>query len=168
MTTKEVLQLAVSALAPFIAAGGALWLYTLQHRERVSCFLSHGYGRDHEEVTFVGIHNRSTQPVVITAVRYRYGVIVRRAAQGTAIDYEDPIDLGFPYTVQSGEVRLIRLDEHQARRLATQAGLAQRCVAWALRRSRLLVECQTTTGARYRTSGEKALPWLDQLPWKRG
>ena len=167
MTTKDYLQLGVSLVAPFVAAGVALWIATLQQRERVSSFITWGYGPDYGEFTQIGIHNRSSQPIAITDIGYLYGVVFRTRAQGTALDYEDPLDLGFPYVVEPGEIRRLKLDEEQARRLANKIGFIRRFLARVFRRSRILIQCKTSTGARYRTSAEKALPWDEQLPWKR-
>jgi hypothetical protein len=168
MTAKDVWQLVVSGLAPFIAAGGALWIYSLQHRERISCFITFGYGREWEETSLISIHNRSSQPVAITRIRYRFGILFRKPSQGTALDYEDPTDLDFPYVVGAGEIRKLKLDEHHAIRLAQTVGKLRIWAARVLRRSRFTVECTTSTGAKYETSGEPILPWKDQLPWKRG
>lgn len=168
MTTKDVLQLAASLVVPFIAAGGALWIASQQRKERVSCFISWGYGRGGQEVSLVGIHNRSSQTVAITRIRYLSGIVIRSAAEGTALNYDDPTDLGFPYLVAPGEIRTIELDQHMAGRLARSFGKGRLFLARLFRRSRILVECQTTTGARYRASAETVLPWSDQLSWKRG
>lgn len=167
MTAKDVWQLVVSALAPFIAAGVALWIATIQQRERVSCFITWGVDQEYNEYPVLGIHNRSSQPVAITAVRYRVGIIIRKLAQGTALDYEDPFDLAFPYVVAPGEIRRLALQEHQALKLAESVGRWRVLLARILRRSRVLVECTTTTGASYYTSAEKVLPWDLQLSWKR-
>ena len=113
MATNDILQLGVSLIAPFVAAGGALWIYSLQQRERVSCFITYGFGgREYEELSFLGIHNRSNQAIAVIAVRYRCGIVRRKACQGTALSYEDPSDLGFPYVVSPGEIRKLWLDEH--------------------------------------------------------
>src|SRR6185369_684534 len=159
LNTKDMLQLGVSIVAPFVAAGGALWIYALQQRERVSCFITYGYGREYDEIDFLGIHNRSSQPIAVVAVRYRSGVLVRKSGQGTALNYEDPTDLAFPYVVGPGEIRKLWLDDVQALRLAKSVGFLRRLMARLLHRSRILVECETSTGARYATSAEKVLPW---------
>ena len=78
MTAKDVWQLIASIVAPFVAAGGAFWLYALQHRERISCFITFGYGHGWQEISLIGIHNRSSQPVAIRQIRYRSGMIFRK------------------------------------------------------------------------------------------
>lgn len=168
MTTKDVWQLAATIVVPFVAAGGGFWLYALQQKERVSCFITHDFGREYDEFSLVGVHNRSNQAVAITRVRYLSGVIFQTPNQGTALDYEDPTDLGFPYMVGPGEIRKLALEESQAARLAKNVGPIRCLLARFLRRSRISVECQTSTGARYRTSAEQVLPWDEQLPWRRG
>lgn len=168
MTAKDVWQLVASIVVPFVAAGGALWLYALQQRERISCFITYGYGRQGEEISLIGIHNRSSQPVAIIRIRYLSGIIIRSPSRGTALDYADPADLAFPYVVGPGEIRKLKLDEEQAIRLANKAKTAGLWLEWMTHRSRVIVECTTTTGSRYRTSGEPILPWDDQIPWKRG
>jgi len=90
MATKDILQLGVSLVAPFVAVGGALWIYALQQRERVSGFITYGFGgREYDELSYLGIHNRSTQAIAVIAVRFRCGIIWRKACQGTALNYED-------------------------------------------------------------------------------
>lgn len=169
MEAKEVAQLVVSGVAPFIAAGAALWIAALQRRELISVVIGHDY--DHQrygDIDYFIVHNRSTQPVAITSIRYLSGVVWRTPQQGTALDYEDPTDINFPYLVQPGALLRLRLDSHAARKIASRFGVKRRRLAWLLRRSRLLVECRSSSGARYRTSGEPILPWDDQLPWRRG
>ena len=168
MEPKDVAQLVVSALAPFVAAGSALALLAFGRRERVSTVIGWEHDARYGEMDLIVIHNHSDRAVAIHAIRYLEGVIWRTAQQGTALDYEDPTDLGFPYLIQPNEMRRLRLDSMQARRLARRAGRWRKLVALVLRRSRILVECQSTAGTRFRTSGEPALPWDDQLPWRRG
>lgn len=161
MLTKDIAQLLVSAFAPFVA----LWIANLQRKERLSCFIS--YGGQWGDTPFLGVHNRSTQTVAIIGTRYLSGGLWRRPVEGTALDYEDPIDIRFPYMITPGEVLKLRLDEHHAKRIAEAVTGRRLLAARMLRRSRVLVECQSSAGTRYRTSGEAALPWIDQVSWRR-
>lgn len=168
MGSKDIAQLLVSAIAPLIAAAGALGVARLSFRERVSIAITWGTDYRSQDVSFIAIHNRSSQAVAITTVRYVSGVFWRTAEDGTALDYEDPSDLAFPYLIEPGKILRLRLNEYAAKRLAKESSRTQTVMAWALRRSRFLVECRSTAGSRYRTSGEPILSWDDQLPWKRG
>lgn len=168
MMTKDVAQLIVSAVAPFIAAGAALAIAAASRKERASIVVSFGYDGNYDAIDYLVIHNRSLQTIAITSVRYYAGVIWRTPVDGTALDYDDPTDLDFPYVVEPGKLRRLRLDTGAAERIARRVGPLRRAVAWALRRSRFLVICRSTASATYRTSGEPILPWDDQLPWRRG
>lgn len=165
MLTKDIAQLVVSGFAPFVAAGAALWIASLQRRERLSCFIS--YGGQFAETSFMGVHNRSAQTVAIIGVRYLSGGLWRVPREGTALDYEDPTDISFPYLIAPGEVLKLWLDEHQAKICAEAVTGWPLLFARLLRRSRVLVEFQSSAGTRYRTSGERILPWRDRVPWRR-
>ena len=84
------------------------------------------------------------------------------------VELRGPISLAFPYVVAPGEIQKLWLDENKALGLAKSVGGLRYVVARLLRRSRILVECETSTGTRYCTSGEKVLDWDEQVPWKRG
>lgn len=161
LLTKDVAQLLVSATAPFVAAGAALWIASLQRRERLSCFIS--YGGQYGDTSFLGMHNRSGQTVAITSIRYLAGGPWRTLRRGTALDYEDPSDLRFPYKIAAGEILKLEIDEHQAKMLAETVTGWRLLTLKLFRRSRVLIECQSSAGARYRTSAEPALPWDYQL-----
>jgi hypothetical protein len=165
MDTKDAAQLFVSAIAPFVAAGAALWIASVQRKERLSCFIS--YGGQFADTSFVGVHNRSAQTVAIIGVRYLSGGSWRVPREGTALDYDDPSDIRFPYMIAPGEVLTLPLDEHQAKKCAEAVVGWSLLAARLLRRSRLLVECQSSAGTRYRTGGERVLPWSDRVPWRR-
>lgn len=165
MDTKDAAQLLVSAIAPFVAAGAALWIASVQRRERLSCFIS--YGGQFADTSFVGVHNRSAQTVAIIGVRYLSGGLWRVRQKGTALDYDDPTDISFPYLIAPGEVLKLWLDENQAKICAETVTGRPLLIARLLRRSRLLVECQSSAGTCYRTSGEAILPWDDRVAWYR-
>jgi len=153
MLTKDLAQLLVSAVAPFVAAGAALWIASLQRRVWLSYVIS--YGGEWADRPFLGVHNRSTQTVAIIGARYLSGGLLRRPLEGTALDYEDPSDIRFPHMKAPGELLRLNVDEHQAKKIAEAVTGRRMLTARVLRRSRLLVECQSSADTRYRTSEKR-------------
>ena len=167
---KDIAQLAVSAVVPFIAVGGALLVAAAPHRERIACIVSWGWiygGEGPDEAPFLIIHNRGTQSVAVSAVRYLAGFPAKIRGSGTALDYEDPTDVNFPYIVAPGEIKRLRLDEMMALRLIGELPRFQALAARLFRRPRIFVEATTTTGLRKKTEAESTLPWTSRASWMR-
>lgn len=168
METKDILQLAVSAVVPFIAAAGAVWLSSLQRKERISCTLTFGFGGpEHGERTFLSVHNYGDKMVAISRINYVEGIVFRRRQVKTALEFEDPDDLDFPYPVDPDKIRHFMLEELYAKRIAEAVTAPRALLARILRRPRLLVECETTRGTKARIAAEQVLPWKDQATWTR-
>jgi hypothetical protein len=160
-----------SLVSPFVAAGTAVFLARRQDRERISCFVAWGLEWDDErgpfEWPYIGLHNQSPKTVAITSVRYLTGSFPRKAVEGTALMYEDPFDLDFPYKVESGQIRTVHLDEEMGKRIVADASRFWSWVNVLLRRPRIVVECVTTGGTKLKASAEKLLPWDERQRWAR-
>jgi hypothetical protein len=167
--TKDFAQIAVAAIAPFVAVGGAVILAAQQRRERIACFISWGYARGMdgapEEAAYLGVHNLTLQSVAINRVDYLGPGPYRKRQSRTAIYYEDPFEVAFPYLVKAGEIRNIRIDESQGTQLALTASRLRYAYARIFKRHRILLECETTTGRRRRIKAELVLDWKDRAPW---
>jgi len=159
-------------VSPFVAAGTAVWLARRQDRERVSCYVDWEYGWDDErgysyEYLYVGIHNRSAARIVIRSIRILNGSFPRRAQEGTFLNYDDPMDLSFPYSIEPGAILKFAADEAMTRKIMAGMWRITKAANVLLRRPRLMVECVTTAGTRLRGSAEEALPWVERQAWAR-
>ena len=158
-------------LTAAVATGTTLFVNARQERERVACFVDWRYVEDDHgvhEYPYLGVHNRSPQPIAVHSVRYWLtGLLVYKPQEGTALEYEDPLELAFPYLVPSGEIRTLPLDAEQAGRLAEGVGGLKLSLFKALGTHRILVEVLTTARTRILVPAEGALPWSDQLPRSR-
>jgi hypothetical protein len=159
-----------SLISPFVAASTAVWLARRQDRERVSCFVDTAYEWGEEGPytwLYVGIHNHSPHAIAIRSVKFLTGGIVRRAKEGTALDFEDPFDLAFPYRVEPGEIKTIALDGDAARKVVRETSPVLCHLNNLLSRPRVMIECRTTAGTRFKGSGEGAMPWDERQRWVR-
>lgn len=157
-------------VSPFVAALTAVFLARRQDRERVSCFVDTGYEWGDEgpyNWLYVGVHNRSPHTIAIRSVRILDGGLVRLAKEGTALHYEDPFDLAFPYKVEPGQIRTMVLDKEAVQKVVKEAWRVTSIINLVLRRPRVVIECVTTAGTRLRASGEEALPWDERQRWAR-
>lgn len=160
-----------SLISPFVAASTAVLLARRQDRERVSCFVDWSFEIGDQEgpynFLYIGIHNRSPHKIAIRSVKLLSGGFARVATEGTALSYEDPFDLNFPYKVEPGEVKTLALDEEAATKLFASSSRCMNVINKILRRPRIMVECMTTAGTRFRGSAEEALPWDERQRWAR-
>lgn len=147
-------------LSPVVAAVTAIVLFQRKEQERVHATIEWRFVGDpngpREEPFFVA-HNRSDRSVAIKDIRYISGILWKRRSEHTALGYDDPEDIDFPYLVEPGKLRNILLDEFQARRIADEASLLARLLSRA-GCSRIYVEAFTTAGKRIRIPAEDAIP----------
>ena len=163
-----LVSLASSVIGPFLGALAALHLQSRQHAERVSCFVDWSMDWDERDgpssSCYVGVHNRSTQPIAVHGLRYiRNGIFSTDPSEGTALMHDDPFDIGFPYLVQAGEIKSLYIDDEMASALLAKIGRARDLLSRITGRPRIFIEVRTTAGTRIRTSAEPALPWDRRL-----
>ena len=143
----ETLRLAVSALAPFVA----IWAASNQWRERIAGYTAYLEGQDEEGYpefySAVGLHNRSSQSVVVTDVTFAVGLRRKLNLPYTALLYEDPTDLRFPYIIGPGETWNRSIDLDDARRLRAMLGRIERLLCRLTRRGTVAVVCRTSAGS---------------------
>ena len=166
-TLKDFAPIVSPILSPIIAAATAIVLFQRKEQERVHAsiewrYVAHPDGQYEEP--FLVVHNRSDRSVAIKDMRYVSGVLRRVRSDSTALGYDDPEDIDFPYLVEPGKLRNIRLDEHQATRIADEASWLGRLLSRA-GRARIKVEAVTTAGKRIRISAEDAIAWKKKPAW---
>jgi hypothetical protein len=166
-TIKDFTAIVSPILSPVIAAITAIVLFQRKEQERVHCtiewrYVAHPDGQ--YEDPFLVVHNRSDRSVAIKELRYVTGALWRRRADGTALGYDDPEYIDFPYLVEPGKLKTIRLDEHQATRIADEVWAPARALS-RLGRPRIKVEAVTTAGKRIRISAEDAIAWKKKPAW---
>lgn len=166
-TLKDWSPIIGPILSPVIAAVTAIVLFQRKEQERVHCtiewrYIGHPDGQ--YEDPFLVVHNRSDRSVAIKDLRFIIGVLRRTRSEHTALGYNDPDEVDFPYLVEPGKLRNIRLDEHQAVRLADEVSWLARTLS-RVGRPRLKLEAVTTAGKRIRISAEDAIPWKKKPDW---
>jgi hypothetical protein len=154
-------------LTPILATITTLFLQKRQERERLSCFVDWRYKEYDdgiEEYAYIGLHNRSTQSIAVHSVRWvRNGVFARTPVKGTALEFDDPLDLAFPYLIAPGEIRSLRLNEEAAEMHATSANPITRAILILFNVHRILIEVRTTAQTELLVEAEGALPWSDRI-----
>jgi hypothetical protein len=164
---KDYAPIISPILSPIIAAVTAIVLFQRKEQERVHCSIEWRYGGrpDGQYVEpFLVVHNRSDRSIAIKDLRYLTGALWRRRSNHTALGYDDPEDIDFPYLVEPGKLKNIRLDEHQATQIADGVWMPARFLS-RVGRARIKVEAVTTAGKRIRVSGEGAIAWKKKPAW---
>jgi hypothetical protein len=160
MDWGTIAQVAVTAL---IATATTLLVQARQERERVSCFIDWRYSETPEGIDdnpYLGVHNRSAQPIAVHSARWVVnGFFMRRHIEGTALAFEDPFDLNFPYIVAPGAISSLVLDGHDAKRYAAKTTGIKAALFSFLGMHRILIEVRTTAQTRLLVPAEAALPW---------
>ncbi len=153
-----------SAFAPLVA----IIVYRLQLNEKAYGSVEWRYHQchddDYEMFVVLVIHNRSDQSVAIKDIRYRTGIFRRSCSKYMANYCDDPTDIDFPFSVEPGKMKALRLDEAQAAREAKSTS----CVANLLSRigyPRIWVQAVTTTGNTITVSAEGVIPYEDRPAW---
>ena len=59
---------------------------------------------DYEDYPMVVVHNRSTNAIAITQVKYFFGTLKKNPDEYTALSYAESSELNFPYIVQPNSV----------------------------------------------------------------
>ncbi|MBW8856371.1 MAG: hypothetical protein JF604_19060, partial [Bradyrhizobium sp.] len=120
---KDYSPLVSPILSPIIAAVTTIFLFQRKEKERVHCSLEWRYVPHPDgqyEEPFLVVHNRSDRSVAIKDLRFLTGMLWRKRSDNTALGYDDPENIDFPYLVEPGRLHNIRLDEYQATRLADE------------------------------------------------
>ena len=164
MTWWPLVQLIAT---PILAAMTTIWIQSRTTREVVSCFVDWEFDYDNErgriEHPYLGVHNRSTQPIAVHRVQFlRNGLFAQKQIEGTALLFEDPTDLAFPYMVKPGEIRILILDKDAARQVASEVAQPWKTIARIFGRPRVLLEVRTTADTRLVIAAERALPWTER------
>jgi hypothetical protein len=165
----DYLTLAAAVVGPLAGVYATLW--TVRRTEKVRFdahidWVDFGPNSPLGETPALYIHNKSKDALVVTEIRFRSGAWIKRRRAGTALHYEDPMDLDFPYTVQPGVVRRLILAEYYARKYADLERWGAKAADW-LRRPTLWLEIVTATGRSKTIGAEQALTWKDRPRWAK-
>lgn len=165
----DYLTLAAAILGPLAGVYTTLW--TVRRGERVR-FDAHvdwfDFGPNHPwgETPALYLHNKARDALVVTDIRFRTGIWIKRRRRGTALQYDDPMDLSFPYRVESGELMRLILADHHVQKYAVVDPWRQR-IADFLRRPTLWIEIVSATGRAKTIPAVRALPWKERPPWAK-
>lgn len=133
--------------------------------------ITYGYGADTDgsatETCYLSVHNVSSHKVAVSEVRYLAGFRRKPRIHGTALYFLDPFDLSFPYEVDVGQIRNLRLDETGARRSIRELTRFQILLCRLFRRPRIWVQLTTSMGTRRKVPCEKVLDWDEQASWTK-
>ncbi|MCJ2186356.1 hypothetical protein [Novosphingobium beihaiensis] len=163
------LTLAVAAFGSAAATFSAIWIASREDREVFDLHISWQWfgGGKYAELPFVYISNRSKQSIIIVDIEWLHGALKRCPDRGTALFYEDPGDLNFPYEVPAGSTEKLFLDEDGARNAFEKASKFANWFGW-LGRSSMWLRVTTVRGTKKFIGGETALRWADRPRWVTG
>ena len=163
------LTLGAAVLGTAASAFTAIWTTRRQDREVFDVHLDWEWmgSGPHAELPFVYIHNRSKNSISVVQLTWMFGAFARRSWQGTALFYEDPSDINFPYEIQAGSTRKLYLDEDGAKR-SFEKIKGQANFYGIIRRSSLWLKVETMRGNSKLIPAESALPWLSRPAWVTG
>lgn len=110
------------------------------------------------ERPFIYVHNRSAHTLSIIQLSWYTGVFRYAAHKGTAVYYDDPSDVNFPYEVEPSKTIKIYLDEGGAIKAFEEisAKIGSRRF---FRSSYLALGLKTLRGSMRYIPAERALPW---------
>ena len=113
------------------------------------------YGGD-DEHPMVVVHNRTNQDIAITQVKFYTRPFWRKPDRYTAVAYDDPSDLSFPYIVKSGEIWMHRMDIGNLAERFSKMRLA--VIFSKFGRPSIWIGVQTMRGSTRLTSAENIIP----------
>lgn len=164
----DYLTLVAAILAPAIAAWATISTARRVEKERFSLHIDWRFfpsGRE-AELPFLYVQNKSSTPIIISAIYWYRGAIRRRQAQGTALWWEDPADLHFPYTIKSGEVSEFVLSEFGAKEQFKRVERSASLFGF-FGRSSLWVGVTTISGSQKYIGAERVIPWEERPQWTK-
>ncbi len=159
-------------IAALLAATGPvvrLWEILRGDKERLNLHIDWvEFGPNHElgDAPFLYVANLGERPVFITDIHYLTGLFFRKRRAFTALEWDDPIDLAFPYTIEPNQIRRFHISEYHARRYLHPMTFRMR-VSAVLKRSTLWIEVRTSGGTRARLGAEDVLPWSSRPEWRK-
>jgi hypothetical protein len=162
------LQLLVS---PLLGAVAGLWAKNAGEKERIKAHIEWREGEDErgnpDYDPCVLVQNLSGQKVYIVSVSHRWGPFYLLRSSETALYYEEPFDLNFPYDIGPGEIRWLGLATDALRLRADRTGLLSRIAGAVYWRPRVRIYVRTLSGATAHVGAEKALYWRQMPFWRK-
>ena len=146
-----------------------MWTYRRQRKERLSAAIIWAWGADYqtggqEEQPFLTVQNRSDKPAVITDISYLAGSLWPKPEPGTAMDFDDPTDIDFPYEIEPGKMHRFRLNSYGAKTITDKVTSLGR-LARKLGRAPVWIQVKTMANTRLRVRAEEATPWKNRAEW---
>lgn len=164
------LTLAAAASGTFLTAALSVWTTRRKEREVFDAHIEWDWfgSGPIAELPFVYLHNRSENLISVIDVSWASGTLLYLyPVEGTALHYEDPGDIGFPYEVKPGETIKIYLESHGAMKALERAGVAGK-LRGLLKISSVYLSIRTLRGTVKLVPGERAIPWGERPEWLTG
>ena len=161
-------QVGAAFLSPMIGAMTAI--LTLRWESRDSLVGSVDWVFDYDpsygaiQYPFLMVQNRSLHSIHVTSLEFSRGILLRKGDGHTALEYDDPIDLDFPYEIESGKTKTFALDQKQAARLYGEDRLIDR-IASSIGRKPFLLIARTMSGKKQKFSALRAIPFPTRPGW---
>jgi hypothetical protein len=160
----------LTLIAALIAAIGPLvkiWEIWRSDNERFDLHIEWiDFGPNHEigEAPFLFVLNKSANPIFITAIRFRTGLFWRKKHAYTAMQYDDPTDINFPYLVDPGKKHQFILQDYAAEKHYEQIGWKSG-LSKVFRRSWLWLEIETAAKSSRIIGAERVMSWKSRPAW---
>ena len=164
----DYLTLAAAVLAPAAAAWTTIWSVNKSESDKFSLHVDWKFFADpnapSEEIPFLYIQNHSSRKILITGIQWHRGAWKRTEVRETALIWEDPTDLDFPYEIDAGAVRQFALSEIVAKQQFDRSKSVSKAFG-RIGRSAIWIKVSTATGASKFIGGERVLPWKHRPDW---
>lgn len=158
--------------AALVAAAGPivkLWEIFSKDRERIDLHIEWNIidsGGEIDNEPFLFLHNKSSNAILITDIRFITGLFIRRKKRYTALYSEDYSDINFPYEIEPGERRRFML--------SSETGCSYyKYIGWRtylskfFKRSWLWLGIDTASGTSKMIGAEEVIPWVVRPQWTK-
>ena len=162
----------VTLIAAVIAATGPivkLWEVVRQDKERLELHIEwvDFHPNDYRDsAPFLYVINRSKNPIFITEISFRTGLFWRRKRANTAVDFDDPLDLNFPYEILPSQQKQFMLQSRAAEQHIDKLKAYARFSS-IFRRSLLWIDVGTAGGTSKKIGAERAMKWQNRPAWTK-
>ncbi len=109
------------------------------------------------------IHNRSSDSVAVSDVELCWGWSIRKRSRWTALDYDDPEDLAFPYVVEPGKFWRKRITNQNFAEKLGKVKLAR--FVWFVKRPSVWIRVKTMRGTTRYISAMSMIESFQMPDW---
>jgi hypothetical protein len=154
----------IAATTPLIK----LWEVVRQDKERLELHIDWvDFDSDYRDsAPFLYVINRSKNPIFITEIGFRTGLFWRRKRAYTAVDFDDPLELNFPYEILPSQQKRFMLQSHTAEKHVDRLKAYARFSS-IFRRSLLWIDVETAGGTSKKIGAERAMKWENRPAWTK-